>query len=115
MNEIYKKAEELAQLFRASPEYEIFSIAKDNAMADETTKVLLNQYRNLQYRVQLEAASGIQNEENLLKLQKLGELLQLNQAASDYLFAQYRLNNLLTDVYSILAKSIDIDLSMLDN
>ena len=53
-------------------------------------------------------------QEELTKLQKLGELLQLNSDASEYLFAQYALNNLVSEVYSKLGQAVGIDLSMFE-
>ena len=47
-------------------------------------------------------------------LQKLGEILMLNQEASAYLMAEFRLNQMLGDVYKILAEAIDVDLGALD-
>ena len=48
------------------------------------------------------------------RLQKIGEVLQLNRDASDFLLAEYKLNVMLGDVYKILAEAIDIDLGMLE-
>ena len=47
----------------------------------------------------------------MLRLQRLGELLQMNPVSSEYLFAQFRLNNLLGRVYKTLADAVDADLS----
>lgn len=46
------------------------------------------------------------------RLQKIGEVLQLNPDASAYLMAEYRLNTMLGDVYKILADGIDLDLGL---
>ena len=51
----------------------------------------------------------------MTKLQKRGELLQLDFAASEYLFAQYALNNVLGDIYRQLAAAVDADLSILED
>ena len=50
----------------------------------------------------------------MTQLQKLGEILMLNQEASAYLMAEFRLNQMLGDVYKILAEAIDVDLGALD-
>ena len=47
-------------------------------------------------------------------LQKIGELLQLNQDASAFLFAEYRLNRVVSDIYKIIAEAIDVDLGALE-
>lgn len=46
-------------------------------------------------RVQAGTLAGADCREEMTKLQKMGELLQLDFAASEYLFAQYALNNVL--------------------
>ncbi|MFR3363266.1 MAG: YlbF family regulator [Christensenellales bacterium] len=48
------------------------------------------------------------------RLQKIGELLQLNQDASAFLFAEYRLNRVVSDIYKIIAEAIDVDLGALE-
>ena len=57
---------------------------------------------------------GQKDEELMTQLQKLGEILMLNQDASAYLMAEFRLNQMLGDVYKILAEAIDVDLGALD-
>ena len=114
MNNIYNKAQELADMLKNSDEFTRFCAARDRITADESTRVLLKDYRTLQCRVQAAMVTGQPDEVSLAKLQKMGELLQLNPDASEYLFAQYRLSNLLGDIYKLLADAVDIDLSVLD-
>ena len=114
MNAIKEKTAELAALLKQSPEYEAFVSARERAFADESTRLLIGEYSRLQYRLRAAAMSGAADEDELIRLQKLGELLQLNHDASEFLFAQYRLNKLVTDVYEAVAKAVDIDLAMFD-
>ena len=53
-------------------------------------------------------------DETMQRLQKIGELLQLNQDASAFLFAEYRLNRVVSDIYKIIAEAIDVDLGALE-
>ena len=48
------------------------------------------------------------------QLQKLGEVLLLNPDASAFLMSEFRLNQMVGDVYKILAQAIDVDLDMLE-
>lgn len=114
MNEIEKKTEELAKLLRQSPEYAAYRAASDAAMSEPATKALLTDYRKLQLKLQAAELSGSVDEAELMKLQKLGELLQLSPVSSEYLFAEYRLNALLGKVYKTLAGAVDADISMID-
>lgn len=115
MSEIISAAEKLASLLKESEEYRAYWEAKAAAFGDEPTAVLLREYRRLQLKIQASELSGGADEEELEKLQKMGELLQLNPVSSEYLFAQYRLNSLLGSVYKLLAKAVDADLSMIDD
>lgn len=112
---ISEKTEELAVLLKASEEYAEFSRAREAAFAKESTRILLNEYRTLQTRLQAASLSGSPDEAELFKLQRLGELLQLDPAASEYLFAQYRLNNMLAEIYKKLALAVDADLGLLED
>ncbi|MBR5949232.1 MAG: YlbF family regulator [Clostridia bacterium] len=112
---ITEKTEELAKLLKQSSEYAEFAEAREAAFRKESTRLLFEDYRLLQTKVQAASLSGHPDDEELLRLQKLGELLQLDDAASRYLFAQFRLNALLADIYKKLAEAVDADLGMLDD
>lgn len=112
--DILRLTEELAEKLRQSPEYLNYISCKERAYADETTRILLTDYTKLQYKLQAASVSGNMSEEQLTKLRKLGELLQFNSDASEYLFAQYALNNLVSEVYSKLGQAVDIDIAMFE-
>ncbi|MCE5235517.1 MAG: YlbF family regulator [Clostridiaceae bacterium] len=112
---IYDKARELASLLKNSDEYKAYLGLKETATANETTKALIKEYHQLQFRAQSAAMSGKKDDETLERLQKVGEILQLNREASEFLLAEYRLNIMLSDVYKILAEAIDVDLGMLED
>lgn len=115
-NEILKqKTDELAELLRNSEEHRIYLDAKARAYGNESTRMLLDEYRRLQTRIQAGTLAGVDCAEELQKLQKMGELLQLDFAASEYLFAQYALNAVLGDIYRQLAAAVDADLSILED
>lgn len=115
MNEqVKEKTNELAEILRQSSEYDEFRCARQNAYSNEATKVLLKEYTALRTKLQLLETAGQLPEEELIKLQKLGELLQFDDCASRYLMAEYRLSHLMADVYETLANAVDIDLSRLD-
>ena len=115
MSEINKTAEKLALLLRESDEYRAYKEAEAAAFADGSTAVLLRDYRKLQLKIQAAELSGGAAEEELSRLQKLGELLQLDPVSSDYLFAQYRLSSLLGSIFKMLAKAVDSDPGIIDD
>ena len=72
------------------------------------------EYHKLQLAAQAAMVSGKKDDETMQRLQKIGELLQLNQDASAFLFAEYRLNRVVSDIYKIIAEAIDVDLGALE-
>ncbi len=111
---VYDNARKLAEELKNSDEYRAYCAAKERAFASESTKNLINEYHKLQMKAQANAITGEKNDELLQKLQKLGEVLQFDADAANFLMAEYRMNTMLGDVYKILAEAIDIDLSALE-
>lgn len=111
---ILDTAKRLAEELHSSEEYSLFSELKRDIAADASLKSLLDEYRRMQVRVQAGIVSGKASEEDRLRLQKTGELLQMDPRASAYLIAEYRLNCLLSEVYRILGAAVDVDLSVLE-
>lgn len=110
----YNKARELAALLAQSEEYARYKRAKERAMADETTRAMLAQYHRLQLQIQAATLANTKDEEALEHLRRVGEFLQFNPDAAEFLMAEYALSTMLGDIYKILGASIDVDLSMLE-
>lgn len=111
---IHDTARSLARELRESPEYRAYGIAREKAMANDTNRSLIAEYHKLQLRAQAAAVAGEKSDELMAQLQKLGEVLQFNPEASDFLMAEFKVNRLLADIYKILAEAIDVDLSALE-
>lgn len=111
---VMEAAEALVKALRESEEYRTYSAARSRAMESERTRVLYREYRRLQVRAQANAVAGRQDESTLLQLRQFGETLQYDEDAAAFLAAEYRVNELLGDLYKMLAKAVDADLSMLE-
>lgn len=111
---VYDKANELVQDIRNSEEYKEFKATKEKAFENQTTASLIKEYHKLQITAQAAMVTGNKDDESLQRLQKIGELLQMNHDASAFLMAEYRLNRMVSDIYKILAEAIDVDLGMLE-
>jgi len=107
-------AKRLADKLRASEEYAAYRDAKERAYASETTAALLNEFYSLRMKIQAASVAGKSDPEAAEKLQRLGELLQFDAAAAEYLMAEFRLNTVLGDIYKLLAKAVDLDLGALE-
>jgi len=111
---VYDTANTLAAELRASEEYKEYQKTREAAMSNDTTKALIAEYHKLQMQAQAVVMQGKKDDELFQKLQKIGEVLQLDKDASSFLLAEYRMNRMLGDVYKILAEAIDVDLSGLE-
>jgi len=107
---ILDDARTLADKLRSSEEYQTYREAKERAYAQPSTAALLDEFHALRMKVQAASVAGTPDEQDAQKLQKLGELLQFDSAAAEYLMAEYRLNTLLGEIYKILAKAADLDI-----
>jgi len=111
---VYDKANELARLIKNSAEFTDYKQAKEKAYQNETTAALIKEYHKLQLSAQAAMVAGRKDDELLERFQKIGEILQLNQDASAYLMAEFRLNRMVSDIYKILAEAIEVDLGALE-
>ena len=111
---VYDQAHELARSMKQSEEYIEYMRLKEKAYEDGTNKALLDEYKRLQYQMQLAVAAGRRMEEDdLQRMQKIAALLQFNPDASAFLLAEFRFQKMLADIYKILADVAGIDLDML--
>ena len=100
----------LADKLKASEEYRMYRESKERAYASPSTAALLDEFYALRMKVQASSVAGTPDAETTEKLQRLGELLQFDAAAAEYLLAEYRLNALLGGIYKILADAVGLDL-----
>ena len=112
---VYDTAKVLANELKNSVEYREYTAVKARAMENNTTRALIDEYNKLQIQAQAAMISGDRESESLIKLQKIGELLQFDADASAYLMAEFRLKRMVGDVYKILAEAVDIDLGALES
>lgn len=103
-------ANALADKLRDSDEYKTYCETKARAYENPSTAALLDEFFSLRNRVSANAVTGQEDELAQKKLQKMGELLQFDRAAAEFLMAEYRLNDLLGSIYRVLAKAVGFDL-----
>lgn len=111
---VYDKAHELARELKNSPEYQEYQRCKEVAMENETQKALIQEYKKLQFQLQVSVAGGEKPDPaEMERLQKIMAVLQLSQDATRYLMAEFQLQKMLADIYKILGEAVDIDMDML--
>ncbi|MBP3426991.1 MAG: YlbF family regulator [Clostridia bacterium] len=110
---IYDTAHRLANEIRQSDECVRLRQLRDQAMSDETNRLLLEEYKRLQVRLQMSmmGAAGEMPGEEMQRFQQLASLLYMNSDVQAYLMAEMQMQKTLGDVFKILtdAAGITID------
>ena len=88
--------------------------AKEKAMENETQKALLDEYKRLQFQLQVSMAGGASPDpKELERLQKLAGVLQMSQEATAYMLAEFRYQRMLAEIYKILGEAGGVDMDLL--
>ena len=114
MENIYDQARALASALKETEEYREYTRLKAVAYEDSTNKSLLDEYKRLQYAMQMTLAIGKNvDEEDMQKMQKLAAILQFNPDVSAYMLAEFRFQRMLSEIFQILGETAGIDLDAL--
>ncbi len=109
----YLTAHELARQIQQSPEASEYRQLKTVVEESETTRALLKEYRRLQMAAQAAALGGRRaSAEDMQRFQQIATLLYAGTDTSKYLLAEMRLQQMLADIYGIVAKAAGISLEM---
>ena len=84
------------------------------AYADGTNRVLLEEYKRLQVRLQMSmaGAAGEMPTEDMQRFQQLATLLYMNSDVQAYLMAEMQMQKTLADVFRILTEAAGITFDM---
>ncbi len=114
MDNIYDLAHQLARALKDSQEYAEYQRAKQTAMENPTQKALLEEYKHLQFQLQVAMAGGQSlSAEETERFTRIASLLQLSPEAQAYLLSELRFQQLVSDIFRILGEAADIDLDAL--
>lgn len=104
----HDKAYELVRSIRGSDAFLRAERAKKAIESDESTLQMVKDFKRRQLMLQAQQMMGQSPGENdLSQLQKLSEVIQLNNDARTYLQADMELQVLLSDVQRILSEVVD--------
>ena len=110
---IYDTAHRLAAEIRGSDECVRLRQLRERAYSDDTNRVLLDEYKRLQVKLQMSmaGAAGQMPGEDMQRFQQLASLLYMNSDVQAYLMAEMQMQKTLGDVFKILtdAAGITID------
>ncbi|MDR3086170.1 MAG: YlbF family regulator [Christensenellaceae bacterium] len=111
---VYDLAHSLAAELKKSPEYLDYIRLKELAEQSDTQKALLDEYKKLQFQLQISmAGGGSPNPSEMERLQKISAVLQMSPEAGQYMLAEFRFQRLLADIYKILGEAAGVDMDLL--
>lgn len=113
---IYDTAHRLAEEIKKSDECVKLAQLRARAYADDTNRVLLEEYKRLQVQLQMSmvGAAGQMPSEDMQRFQQLASLLYMNQDVQAYLMAEMQMQKTLADVFKILTEAAGIKLDVPD-
>ena len=109
----YDLANALAKQIRESAEVAEYQRLKSIVDESETTRALLKEYKRLQVSVQMSAMSGQPlSSEEMSRFQQISSLLYAGTDTSAFLLAEMRLQQVLADIYNMIAQASGIQLEL---
>ncbi|NBI28270.1 YlbF family regulator [Chengkuizengella marina] len=100
---IYDKAHELAKALKESDEVKQLNEARVEIDKNEEASKMLQDFTNIQNELQQKMMSGEQpSEEEMEKIQKMYEVLQLNPLLSKLFETEQRISVIVQDVHKII-------------
>ena len=111
---IYDTAHRLAGEIRESEECVRLRELRERAYADDTNRVLLEEYKRLQVRLQMSmvGAAGEMPGEDMQRFQQLAALLYMNSDVQAYLMAEMQMQKTLADIFKILTDAAGVTLEI---
>jgi len=112
----YDQAHVLAAVLKRCDEYTAYREAKDAVFANEDNRQMVRLFKKKQFQAQAMALSGEKPDEDLMEeLKNLTNILQFNAEIGAFLQAEYRINQLMGDIFKILGEAVDLDLDFMND
>ncbi len=104
----YDAAHALAKALRESTEFKELKEAQVNLKADRSALNMLTDFRKLQFELQKQQLSGIEvPDEQKEKIEKLFEVISLNNLVKNFMQSEYRVAVMLQDVQKAIGEATD--------
>jgi len=104
----YDAAHALAKALRESTEFKELKEAQVNLKADRSALNMLTDFRKLQFELQKQQLSGIEvAEEQKEKIEKLFEVISLNNLVKNFMQSEYRVAVMLQDAQKTIGEATD--------
>ncbi len=111
MQEVYEKAHHLARAIEESEENRRYLAARAAVMGDDAAVEMIQDFRHkqLEYHARQLGGENLKDEDREA-LARLRETLEMHPEVREFLDSEVRLVQMITDVQSILADSVSLEL-----
>ncbi|WAA08729.1 YlbF family regulator [Fervidibacillus albus] len=108
MSEVLSTAQSLEKTIRESDEFAKLKSQYDKVFADESTKRMFENFRNIQLNLQEKQMMGQPiSEEEVQKAQQVVAVIQQNDLIAQLLEAEQRMSTLIAEVNKIVMKPLE--------
>lgn len=108
---VYDKAHQLAKALKESSEYNSFKELQKKLDENPSIKKMMEDFKKHRFEVQSTQMRGQQVEaDKIAKLEELQRHIMEEDIVAEYMEAEYRFTQMVTDVYKIIGESIEVDI-----
>lgn len=109
MTNVHDAAHQLAKAIKDSTEYQELKQKQEQVEGEETSKRMLNDFRQLQMELQIKQMQGQQlTQEEQEKAQRIFETIQLNPTISQLMQAEQRFSVVMEDLQNIISEPLRV-------
>lgn len=107
---VLERAQQLADELRANPVVMKYRLLKEKIDMDESKRIMVKRYKDLQVQGQAALMMGHNPDSNLMaELQKIGEVLAFDPNVTEFFSAEYEMNTLMAQIFSMLSDASGMD------
>jgi len=111
--EVVKAADALLDAMRRTPAFQEYERLKENVMADEVNRRLLDRFMRAQAALQMAAMAGSEpRAEDAAEFEKLSALLYQSPEVTDYLLAQMKVQQMVAQTLSRITDEAGISIDI---
>ena len=111
--EVSRAADALLDALRRTDAFQEYEALKENVMADEVNRRLLERFMRAQSALQMAAMAGSEpRQEDAAEFEKLSALLYQSPEATDFLLAQMRVQQLVAQTMSRITAEAGISIDI---
>ena len=113
---VYDQVHVLAAVLKRCVEYKEFCRTRDEAFKNEQYMKLIQNFKKKQFQANAATLAGEKVDEGVIEeLKRMTNVMQFNREIGEFMSAEYRMNQMMNDVFKILGEAVDLDLSFMDD